>query len=213
MFYSGRGFTSLSIKLRCLHWASHCSMLAWTTPAHIRDAVAAEELKLTNRRYRDICRWLGGGKWLNYESTTLGNLPCWITGQKTKGVQANLPCKRIDSYPGKVYRVALNSYFRERIPEDSWSLTTRMLLAKLGTPYDGAGCAVCGSLFLKRLLPADTASFFCSELGGFRDQVLGLMPVENLGMLSPAAWYRWGVRSGVTGRAEFVGGRRNGKEG
>ncbi len=84
LFFSGRGFISAVIKaFTCWPW--DWFRPSWRCVSHV-----------------GICAAYNGELYL-FESTTLCDQPCAITGKKRAGVQAHKPEDRIASYDGHVF--------------------------------------------------------------------------------------------------------------
>ena len=78
-----------------------------------------------------ICARDPHGRVLLWESTTLCDLPCEITGRKIHGVQAHLPCDRLAHYDGAAWRLRLA---RARHAERRRKLATFGLRARRDRP-------------------------------------------------------------------------------
>lgn len=131
-----------------------------------------------------------------FESTTLGDTPCDITGEVVNGVQAHT-LDNILERPGKVWKyplaTRLNSFERKVLQLN--------LLSHLGTPYDYKGAARSGG-FLIRIVEQtfrrqDLSQFFCSELVALMFTKLELIDINNASGQSPNSLARRIVREGV----------------
>jgi hypothetical protein len=97
------------------------------------------------------------------ESTTMLDCPCLVTGQPISGVQCTLPQNRIDTYRGRV------ASLKPIRPLEEWQRAelTRLALSQCGTPYDGRGVALLGTVawkYLRGPRMADRNSLWCSEI-------------------------------------------------
>lgn len=110
---------------------------------------------------------------LLFESTTLCDLRCTLTGKSVKGVQAHDPQTRIDAYRGQVWRLRLTDPLAA---EESRKLTT-FLLSEIGKPYDyRRALRLAGRHFdAESMMPTPNARF-CSELNA-----IGLKRVDRIG--------------------------------
>lgn len=104
------------------------------------------------------------GRVLLFESTTLCDLPCEITGRKEKGVQAHLPADRVKSYNGRVWRYRLT--LRNALTEPESNRLSDFLLGEIGRAYDYEGAALCVTHWLRlcECLYPTLDKVFCSYL-------------------------------------------------
>lgn len=124
---------------------------------------------------------------LHVESTTLRDMPCVVAGHKVRGVQANDPWERIDSYDGKVWRLRP---VKPLVPKQSKALGT-YLGQQLGKGYDTSGAIVAGTFFVRHWHDPDDELFFCDELAAMGLQNAGVLPYTfNASTITPA-WFCW----------------------
>ena len=191
VLFSGRGIVSQSIRWRTWSKYSHCGLVCWVTPEHIRTAASLWSASWIDRTDY-LCDWLGCGKWLCFESTTLSDLPCAITGEAIHGVQAHELQVRVDRYDGAVCYLPWRERFR-LTEEEQHNLALR-LLVRIGTPYDARMAALAGSCLLKYIWPydaADRSSVFCAAMCG--RQIGLLSPGMRLPLKSPSRWTPGGL--------------------
>ena len=129
VFFAGRGLESRWIALvTCTPW-----QWAQRTPfSHV--GICARDPH--NR-----------GRVLIFESTTLCDLPCAITGKKEKGVQAHFPSERIRNYPGKVWRLAPTIHYALKWQQGA--RLTDFLMSEIGKPYDYEGAMISATNWLR----------------------------------------------------------------
>jgi len=140
-----------------------------------------------------------------FESTTLCDLPCLITGRATRGVQAHGPAERIASYPGTVRRLRLMRVWRLSAAEID--LLHDWLMRVASEPYDLRGALLSGTRFFKwtALMPyPDLDSLFCSELCAAALMRLARMPLGNPSVYNPASLVRTLRRCGIYGAPQRV---------
>lgn len=142
LLFSGRGLESRWIA------AVTCSPFQWLfgrTSSHIA-----------------ICARDQNGRVLVYESTTLCDLACEISGKKTQGTQAHLPDDRIRSYDGKIWRLRLAP--RLALTEPESLRLTDFLLSEIGRPYDYEGAMISATRWLRtcELVRPTMQKLFCS---------------------------------------------------
>jgi hypothetical protein len=109
-----------------------------------------------------ICARDPHGRVLLWESTTLCDLPCEITGRHARGVQAHLPSDRLAHYDGAVWRLRLAE--RETLCEAESLRLTDFVLSEIGRPYDYEGAMISATWrlrFCRRLYPT-LDKLFCS---------------------------------------------------
>ncbi len=144
------------------------------------------------------------GEWedipILFESTTLNDLPCYITGNFVKGVQAHPIAQRIEKYDGYVWHYPL---YRELYHHEATRLR-RFLHDSLGTPYDSIGAVRSGgvvtNLFEGLLRAEDLSSVFCSELMASAFGNLGLYSIANASRWNPNKICRRLRKAGVLKR-------------
>lgn len=130
------------------------------------------------------------GEMLLFESTTLSDLPCVITGEHVKGVQAQYPNRRIAAYEGSVWRLRLVPDWV--LSSDETELLTRYLVAKIGIDYSAAEAALAGGNLIKRWI-CRRESFhhaFCSQLWTGALERVGRHPPVNAGKVNPGQLIR-----------------------
>jgi hypothetical protein len=132
---------------------------------------------------------------LHFESTTMGNLPCVIQGHAVRGVQANHPQERIDSYDGCVWRMRLDR--RERLTPAQSKRLSGFLLDCLGIPYDTAGALTAGTLLIKEWFEPDGRQLFCDEMVAMALIDCGkVCRVFSPSAITPAWLVRWLIHVG-----------------
>lgn len=109
-----------------------------------------------------ICARDPHGRVLVWESTTLCDLPCAITGRKVRGTQAHLPSERIDNYDGAAWRLRLAE--REALCDAESLRLTDFVLSEIGRPYDYEGAMISATrrLRLCRRFYPTLDKLFCS---------------------------------------------------
>jgi hypothetical protein len=135
---------------------------------------------------------------LLFESTTLCDEPCILTGKVQKGVQAHRPLSRIFNYPGAVEQLRLTPAWR--LSHQEVDLLHRWLLHVAAEPYDLRGALVSGTRLFKwtALMPyPDLDSLFCSELCAAALMRLHRMPLSNPNLFNPASLVREVRRCGT----------------
>jgi hypothetical protein len=198
LLFSGRHCLSWTIRVgTCSHF-SHVAGVAEITRAHIWEAIEGKWLTgLPREKAEELARGFRPG-WLLFESTTLVDSPCRITGQRIKGVQAHRPMSRIARYRGEVWLLRLHEDYR--LAGEERRKLALGYLSEIGTKYDGRGAFTAGTRLIKRswyLNRADMSSLFCSEMIARRLQVIGRLPIANPARYSPKSLYRALVGSGV----------------
>lgn len=130
------------------------------------------------------------GKLLLYESTTLCDIPCAITGKTVRGVQAQELDSRLARYRGKIYHYPL---YRE-LYENERRRLTEFLNSQLGRPYDDVGAFRAGGLgysWLESKLRGESLSaLFCSELCAAAHSRVGVFPTDNASRWNPNRFVR-----------------------
>lgn len=140
-----------------------------------------------------------------FESTTLCDLPCLLTGRAIRGVQAHVPLDRIASYRGTVRRMRLTRAWRLSATEIN--LLHDWLMRVASEPYDLRGALLSGTRLVKwtALMPyPDLDSLFCSELCAAALMRLGRMPLGNPSLYNPARLVRRLRRCGIYGAPQRV---------
>ena len=142
---------------------------------------------------------------LLFESTTLREIPCLLTGKCVQGVQAHEPATRIAAYPGAVARMQLAQAWR--LNEAEIGLLHDWLMHVAHEPYDLRGALISGTRLFKwtALMPyPDLESLFCSELCAAALMRLARMPLENPSLYNPASLVREVRRCGTYGAPSCV---------
>jgi hypothetical protein len=190
--FSGAGCFSRVIRFKTGADESHIGILSRTNEYDVHAAAGwspyiSEEMA---RRFRTPSLPL------LYESTTLVNHPCRITGEPIKGVQAQNPIVRASTYNGEVSLLRL----REPLVEPEQERLTKILLYHLGTPYDGAGAIRCGLTLIHRRpwrLKTEMSTYFCSELVAAALTKLGVLSIQRPALWSPGALVRFLVEANI----------------
>ena len=183
--FSGRSLVSLSIKVGTCSPISHVAAIAWTPGWQLRSLAAGGVIKLPAHRFR---QW--NDRHLLYESTTLSEEPCQITGQRIQGVQAHPPVERIARYDGRVRLYRLTPAWRHEFTVEKATRLTGHLLARIGQHYDGRGAILAGTRVVKHFWAwrlVDRSSLFCSEYLAAVLQHVGLFPISNASKVTPAS--------------------------
>lgn len=144
---------------------------------------------------------------LLFESTTLCEEPCLLTGRRIEGVQAHDPVSRIAGYPGKVARVRLTPAWRLNVREIG--ILHDWLLHVASEPYDLRGALLSGTRLFKwtALMPyPDLDSLFCSELCAAALMRLYRVPLANPSLYNPASLVRILRRCGTYAAPQLVKG-------
>ncbi len=122
---------------------------------------------------------------LLFESTSLSNLPCALSGENFVGTQAHVLSEVVASYPGRVYHYPL---YRPLYPNEDARLT-QFLMATVHTPYDlmgafrstGVGISWIESWFREQ----DLTEIFCSEWLASALSMIGIFPTSNASRWNP----------------------------
>ncbi|MGE5194070.1 MAG: hypothetical protein ACM3U2_16365 [Deltaproteobacteria bacterium] len=149
---------------------------------------------------------------LLFESTTLCDEPCALTGKCIAGVQAHEPMSRITGYPGNVALLRLMPAWRLSAREVD--LLRDWLLHVASEPYDLRGALISGTRLFKwtALMPyPDLESLFCSELCAAALMRLHRLPLSNPSLYNPASLVREVRRCGTYGAPRTIK-RLTGKE-
>jgi len=125
------------------------------------------------------------GRLLLFESTSLENLPCVISGEDFTGTQAHYLDDILEAYFGRVYHYPL---YRPLYPNENTRLT-RFLMETIHTPYDlmgafratGVGISWIESWFREQ----DLNTIFCSEWIASALSVIGIFPTSNASRWNP----------------------------
>jgi len=203
--FSGHGRTSLTIRVATCSAVSHVGCVATVPAWQLRDLVGCRVVDVAAER---LARW--NSTPLLFESTTLVDLPCAITGRTIQGVQAHEPAERVQVYDGRVWRYRLTNAWRETfLAHDGPRRLTGHLLAKIGTQYDGRGAILAGTRLVKHWWAwtrTDRSSLFCSEYLAGVLQHVGLFPISNASQVTPASLIRTLVAAEVYGQPVLVKG-------
>ena len=171
LIFYGRNFTS-----RVIEWATQ-------GPSHV--GIVCPHLQY---------------KSLLFESTTLCDEPCILTGKCVRGVQAHEPGLRIAHYAGSVSVLRLMPAWR--LNREETHLLERWLMHVANEPYDLRGALLSGTRLFKwtALMPyPDLDSLFCSELCAAALMRLHRMPLTNPSLFNPAFLVREVRRCGTYG--------------
>src|SRR5262249_55067699 len=128
---------------------------------------------------------------LLFESTTLCDVPCALTGKRRAGVQAHDPAARVAGYDGRVALLRLAPAWR--LNKDETALLHKWLMHVASEPYDLCGALLSGTRLFKwtALMPyPDLGSLFCSELCAAALMRLYRMPLANPSLYNPASLVR-----------------------
>ncbi len=153
----------------------------------------------------DFCGGPAERRLLLFESTTLCDEPCLLTGRCVQGVQAHDPAERIASYHGTVARLRLARAWR--LNSHEIGILHEWLLNVASEPYDLRGALVSGTRLFKwsALMPyPDLESLFCSELCAAALMRLHRMPLENPSAYNPASLVRVLRRCGTYGAPRWM---------
>jgi len=142
----------------------------------------------------------GAANMLLFESTTLCDEPCVLTGKHTSGVQAHEPDSRVAGYPGSVALLRLSPAWRLNPRETA--MLHDWLMRVASEPYDLHGALLSGTRVFRwtALMPyPDLGSLFCSELCAAALMRLHRLPLSNPGLYNPASLVRAVRRCGTYG--------------
>jgi len=125
------------------------------------------------------------GRLLIFESTSLDDLPCEISGKIFTGTQAHKLDDILRVYKGRAYHYPL---YRQLYPVEDARLT-QFLMDTIHTPYDkmgafrsaGVGLSWIESLFREQ----DLSTIFCSEWTVAALSVIGVFPTSNASRWNP----------------------------
>lgn len=137
------------------------------------------------------------GRLLLFESTTLNELPCEITGKPIKGSQAHDLDTRVASYRGRVWHYPL---YRTLYDHEAQRLN-EFLVDTIARPYADIDCFRCigvGWSFVESLLhEANLASLFCSEWCAAAHSNIGVLPTANVARWNPNRLARYERHNGI----------------
>ena len=142
---------------------------------------------------------------LLFESTTLCDEPCVLTGKRVRGVQAHEPARRIARYRGTAALVRLAPAWK--LSKAETGLLHDWLMHVASEPYDLYGAILSGTRLFKwtALMPyPDLGSLFCSELCAAALMRLGRMPLGNPSLYNPASLARELRRCGIYGAPQRI---------
>jgi len=125
------------------------------------------------------------GRMLLFESTTLENMPCEISGECFNGTQAHDLGKILKAYDGKLWHYPL---YRPLYENEDKRLT-KFLMATIHTPYDamgafrsaGVGLSWVESCFREQ----DLHMIFCSEWVAAAYADIGILPTVDAARWNP----------------------------
>lgn len=170
LFFYGRGFDSRAIEI-CTAGPSHVGMIFI---------------------YRDTPMLV--------ESTTLSNLPCAIRETYVKGVQAQMPLRRVAAYRGRVFHSPMRwgcRFHRAQSRQLTELIVEEFFTNEQPTPYDLAGALESPTL-LPFLTPPDLGSLFCSALCALLLMDFSKLNRENPKGITPAGLKRRTVKRQAT---------------
>lgn len=125
------------------------------------------------------------GRLLIFESTSLDDLPCEISGEVFTGTQAHKLEDILKAYKGRAYHYPL---YRPLYPNEDERLT-QFLMETIHTPYDMMGAFRAGgvglSWFESLLRPQDLSTIFCSEWVASALSVIGVFQTTNASRWNP----------------------------
>lgn len=125
------------------------------------------------------------GRLLIFESTSLDDLPCEISGEIFTGTQAHRLEDILRVYKGRVYHYPL---YRQLYPVEDARLT-QFLMDTIHTPYDMVGAfrsaGVGLSWFESLLRSQDLNMIFCSEWVASALSTIGVFPMSNASQWNP----------------------------
>jgi hypothetical protein len=142
---------------------------------------------------------------LLFESTTLCDAPCALTGKRRAGVQAHDPAARVAGYEGRVALLRLMPAWR--LNNSETALLHKWLMHVASEPYDLCGALLSGTRLFKwtALMPyPDLGSLFCSELCAAALMRLYRMPLANPSLYNPASLVRELRRCGTYGAPRAI---------
>ncbi|MCA9248957.1 MAG: hypothetical protein KDA42_17645 [Planctomycetales bacterium] len=181
--FSGNSAVSLGIKIGSCSSVSHVGAIGWTPRRQLRQLADGGVLRTENANFYG---WID--RHLLYESTTLANVPCAVTGKQIEGVQAHDPDARIRDYNGQVWLYRLLPAWRRDFDESKCTRLTGHLLSRIGQQYDGRGAILSGTRIVKHFWAwrrVDRSSLFCSEYLASVLQHVGLFPISNASKITP----------------------------
>jgi hypothetical protein len=131
-----------------------------------------------------------GKRILLFESTTLCDLPCEVTGKKSSGAMAVDPETRFQTYRGRIYHYPL---YRRLYPFERERLNN-FLASHLGRPYDRSGAVRSGGLIFGAiegtLREENLEQLFCSEYVAAALARVGIFYTDNASKWNPSKMVR-----------------------
>jgi hypothetical protein len=202
LLFSGRGPVSWLIRVLTLSPYSHVGIVSDVSKVSLGkfDWVSMFVLQ----------EWKDGLRL--FESTSLDDVPCEITGKRIAGTQAHRVEDTVKRYRGRVWRMRLNTEYKLSVRE-SWSLTEH-LLESIGKIYDTENAALSGTRWIKgcSFNPDNRNAMYCVEYAAdglrqtFKQSMKWVLALATLdpGRMTPTEFAHWAARSGLYGRPERV---------
>jgi hypothetical protein len=159
--FSGSDLISQGIRWRTWSQWSHVGLIVDITTYDVESAIYYAGFDAS--RY-DYVKDHPPGICLLESTTMLADTRCLVTGESISGVQCTLPDNRVANYRGRV------ASMRPIGPLDEWQRArlAALALSQCGTPYDGHGAALLGSVawkYWRGPRMADRNTLWCTELG------------------------------------------------
>lgn len=195
--FTGNSPTSKRIRFATCSDISHVAGIAKISPQQLRKAARENHLAIPQIDHFQT-------RLVLFESTTLNDRPCLITGKHISGVQAHDPAQRCREYDGgvRVYRLTPDwktKFERGTGPEDLGDF----LLSRLGRPYDAFEALESGSRVLQYLAvwrwfanlfdcsrENHSQRLFCSEYLASVWRLVNLYPSGSISKVSPAKFIK-----------------------
>lgn len=137
------------------------------------------------------------GRILLFESTTLNDDPCEITGKCIKGSQAHSLDTRLRGYRGQIWHYPL---YRTLYDFEAERLND-FLIDTIGRPYDDINVYRAGGIGLSwiesKLYEPNLSSLFCSEWCAAAHTTIGILPTDNVARWNPNRLVRWERHHGL----------------
>lgn len=137
------------------------------------------------------------GKLLLFESTTLNEEPCEITGKRIKGSQAHALDSRVALYNGRIWHYPL---YRPLFSHERRRLNS-FLIDTIGRNYDMIGAFRSGGLGFSwlesKLREQDLHSLFCSEWCAAAHADIGILTTDNGSKWNPSRLVRTERHNGI----------------
>jgi hypothetical protein len=125
------------------------------------------------------------GRLLLFESTSLEDCPCEISGEDFSGTQAHTLDRIVKAYDGKVWRYPL---YRPLFDQEDKRLT-EFLMDTIHTPYDAMGAFRSGGIGLSWVeslfREQDLHMIFCSEWVAAALSYIGIIHTDNASRWNP----------------------------